>query len=293
MDKAHIVYFSGTGGTALAAETLSASLRGNGAQTRVSEIFHDRLPEIRPDEYLILLFPVYAGDAPSPVAEWVASLGQTQQGKAAVIAVSGGGEVSPNTACRVKTIRQLEKRGYRVAGEYMLCMPSNLIVPTPEATAVRLIRALPDVCGRIADEILVETPNRKQPLRKDRVILPFLAAEKAGSKLFGKTLKANSSCIHCGLCAKNCPRGNIHMRDGKPAFGWRCALCLRCLYACPQHAIQTPMPLLKRAVFKDGFDLQAIRRKAAAQADASQEAQDAKTGGVWEGVAAYLEQKSV
>jgi ferredoxin len=292
-DQAHIVYFSGTGGTALAAETMSASLRGKGAETRVSEIFHDKLPQARLDELLVLLFPVYAGDAPSPVAEWIASLGQAQRGKAAVIAVSGGGEVSPNTACRVKTIKRLEKRGFAVIGEYMLCMPSNLIVPTPEAIAVSLIRALPEQCGRIADEILAGTKNRKRPLRRDRVILPFLAAEKAGAKLFGKTLKADSSCIHCGLCAKNCPRGNIQMRDEKPAFGWRCALCLRCIYACPQHAIHTSMSLLKKAVFKDGFDLQALRIKAAAQDGASQEAQDAKADGLWEGVAAYLEQKSV
>jgi len=292
-DRAHIVYFSGTGGTALAAETMSASLRGRGAETTVSEIFYDKLPQARLDELLVLLFPVYAGDAPSPVAEWIATLGNARQGKAAVIAVSGGGEVSPNTACRVKTIKRLEKHGFLVVGEYMLCMPSNLIVPTPEATAVRLLRVLPEQCGRIADEILAGTKNRKRPLRKDRVILPFLAAEKVGAKLFGKTLKPDSSCIHCGLCAKNCPRGNIQMREGKPAFGWRCALCLRCIYACPQHAIQTPMLMLKRAIFKEGFDLQSIQRKAAAETGAPPEEPDAKTDGVWEGVAAYLEQKSV
>jgi ferredoxin/flavodoxin len=292
-EQTHIVYFSGTGGTALAAETLSASLRGKGAQTRVSEIFHGRLPQAEPGERLVVMFPVYAGDAPSPVTRWIATLNWAQGGKAAVIAVSGGGEMTPNTASRVKTIRRLEQRGYRVIGEYMLCMPSNLIVPTPEATALRLLRALPEQCGRIADEILTDTPNRKRPLRKDRIILPFFAAEKAGSKLFGKTLKANGACTACGLCAERCPQGNIRMRNGKPAFGWRCALCLRCVYACPQRAIQTGMPVLKRAVFADGFDLQALRRKAEAQPEALSGAADEQSGGIWDGVAAYLERESV
>ncbi len=291
-EQAQLVFFSGTGGTALAVETLSAALRGKGVQTRVSEILHGKPPKVQPGERLIVLFPVYAGDAPSPVARWIRSLGQAREGKAAVIAVSGGGEVSPNTACRMKTIRRLEKHGFRVIGEYMLCMPSNMIVPTPEAIALRLLRALPEQCGRIADAILADTPNRKPPLRGDRLLLPLLAAEKAGSRLFGKSLKAGAACTSCGLCAKRCPCGNIRMKDGKPRFGWHCALCLRCVYGCTQHAIQTGMPVLKRAVFKEGFDLEALRRKAA-ELEQAPEATDETVGAAWEGVTAYLEQKSV
>ena len=284
--KAHIVYFSGTGGTALAAQTLSDSLMEKGVEIRLSEIFREDMPEIKPDESLILMYPVYAADAPGPVYKWIDSTEKTQNRKATVISVSGGGEVSPNTACRVKAVKRLGRKGFKVINEYMLCMPSNFIMPTPIDLAVKLIRVLPEKCGKIAEEIVSETPGRKKPLFLDRITIIFFSMEKLGSKVFGKTLKAFDECNGCGLCAKTCPRGNIMMDGGRPKYGWKCVICMRCVYACPKHAIRVRLPLLKNAVLKDGFDLRGIQMSAEAADDKADEISD--TGLLWEAVVRYI-----
>ncbi len=51
--------------------------------------------------------------------------------------------------------------------------------------------------------------------------------------------KLESSCIGCGLCAKNCPISAIELIDKRPV--WikdKCVMCLSCLHHCPKFAIQ-------------------------------------------------------
>lgn len=48
----------------------------------------------------------------------------------------------------------------------------------------------------------------------------------------------NHACIHCGLCAKNCPVHAIEMKENKPFWVLpKCDHCLRCLHCCPVEAI--------------------------------------------------------
>ena len=288
-DSIHIIYFSGTGGTAFAAKTLAAEITG--AKVRVSEIFRDNNPEIGQGEMPVLMYPVYAADAPVPVLRWIDSLEKHEGSKAVVISVSGGGEVSPNTACRVKTIRRLEKKGFIVTGEYMLCMPSNFIAPTDDDLAASLINILPQKCKKIAEEMVMEKTNRKKPLLIDRIMLVFFSLEKLGAKFFGRLLKADEKCNGCGLCAAKCPRANIKMDNGRPKFGWKCAICMRCIYSCPKNSIHARFPILKKAVFTQGFDLDTIIKEAQ-KATQEQDATEDK-GYLFKGAAEYLQQDSV
>ena len=59
-----------------------------------------------------------------------------------------------------------------------------------------------------------------------------------GCKHSSRYWHADDRCDACGLCARACPAGNIHLVEGRPAFGSECTMCLRCLSICPQQAIQ-------------------------------------------------------
>ncbi|MBY6828977.1 4Fe-4S binding protein, partial [Clostridium botulinum] len=41
----------------------------------------------------------------------------------------------------------------------------------------------------------------------------------------------------CGMCVRNCPKGNIVFENGGVVFHSNCILCLRCIYICPSNAI--------------------------------------------------------
>lgn len=48
----------------------------------------------------------------------------------------------------------------------------------------------------------------------------------------------DDNCNNCRNCERICPRGNIKIKNGKPAWDHDCELCFACIQWCPQEAIQ-------------------------------------------------------
>lgn len=261
-----IVYFSGTGGTKKAAELLAVTLEERGARVIRHELSVQTLSDMRTEEdLLVIMYPVYALSAPGPVFEYIKKLREADKIPAAVLSVSGGGEVTPNKACRVRAVRLLEKKGYHVVYEKMLVMPSNVFVNTPFDVAVCLLRVLPGKINKIADDLLNGRCRRTKPGLINRLLSIFGELEKAGAKLLGRHIKVCNACTSCGICLDNCPMGNITLKDNKPVFGKKCVTCLKCFYNCPQKAL-TP-GYGKFIVLKEGFNLADIEKAAADTTD--------------------------
>jgi len=293
LNKYRIVYFSGTGCTALAAQSLEKTLRERGCETGLTSIKTDGGGAVNSADAgdgensagaLVLLFPVYACTAPGPVMEWLANLGKADGLPAAVISVSGGGEVSPNTAGRVSVVKALERKGYDVFCENFLVMPSNIAIATPEPLSVLLLQVLPDKVRALADDLLSGGRKRKTPLFFDRVFARIGKALRGYAKRWGRSTRVSADCDGCGLCAGSCSCGNITMSDSKPGFGNKCCMCLGCFYACPKGALT---PKTAKSLNIKGFDLKAAAEKAsvAERADAGQ----IRVGHVWAGVKSYLQ----
>ncbi len=287
MKTVHLVYFSGTGGTARVAFGLEQAFQRHGLQVRVTELNAQPHPAVEAD-LLVLAYPVYACNAPVPVDEWVAQAPEGNNTPAEVVSVSGGGEVTPNTACRIEVIRRLEKKGYRVDQEAMFVMPANFILPYGDALSAMLLRAAPVKAEAFVSSILSGGRNRTKPHILDRLAARLCAAEKKGSRVFGKKLKANGNCTGCGWCAGHCPRENIVMQGERPQFGERCVICLRCVYGCPMKAIVPGMG--KRFVLRQGFDLGAVEERTKHMSEFPPVSQVAK-GLMFKGVKAYLEDR--
>ena len=285
----HIVYFSGTGGTALAAKRLSETFSKRDIPVHTSEIFRNDYPIIQTEEILILMFPVYAADAPMPVFKWISSISKNSYLKAIVISVSGGGEISPNSAARYRTVKKLTKKGFAVSNEYMLCMPSNFIMPTEDNLAKKIIEILPRKCGQIVNDIIGNVEREMNSNVVDCIIMHICQAEKLGSKIYGRTLKVDNNCNGCELCAKKCPMGNITMEDNKPTFNWKCTLCMRCVYGCPLSSIRPIIPILKKAVLKQGYDIKKYEKMALEQSP-DEEINFSKSA-IWRGVVKYIKEE--
>jgi flavodoxin len=150
-----IVFFTGTGGTEMAASRLSAAFEKRGATVIVQPLdIHKPVAANDRANLLSVMFPVYAGNAPGPVYAYIKSRPCMDGLPAAVISISGGGEAFINKASRLHTVRLLKNKGCRVVYEKMLVMPANAIAPTPDDLAWRLIRVLPDKAEKIAGDIM-------------------------------------------------------------------------------------------------------------------------------------------
>ena len=86
----------------------------------------------------------------------------------------------------------------------------------------------------------VEAFRERQPVGSrvgltDRI---WAAAYKATENWARARLHADEACEGCGLCSRICPVDNVDLVNGRPSFGNQCALCMRCIHACPNEAIQ-------------------------------------------------------
>jgi ferredoxin len=289
-----IVYFSGTGGTKIAAEKLAESFTGFGVTVIQQELnAQEQQDRQTKEDLLIVLYPVYALNAPEPVYKYINNHDVAENIPAAIISISGGGEVTPNKACRRRVIKLLENKGYRVVYEKMLIMPSNIFTATPLNASVRLLKVLPVKASQIAGDLLGGVVCRTRPGLINTALSAFGELEKIGARQFGRHIASSADCTGCGICAAHCPVGNIRMAGGRPVYGGKCITCMKCLYGCPQKALKPGFG--KFFMVKEGYNLADIVRAAAdgTGCGADQAQYDAREikGISWAGVRRYLEEK--
>lgn len=282
--KIKIVYYSGTGSTAIVADHFYKIFQKKDIATTKYSLKAGTMPNEEDEDLLLVIYTVHALNAPEPVYKWIGELSKTNKAKAAVISVSGGGEVSPNTACRVECIKRLQAKGYEVFYERMLVMPSNWIVATKEPLAVKLLEVLPQRAEKIVEDLLAGKTHKMTPKFIDRMLSKLSELEKTQSKFFGKKISKSEKCNKCGWCSTHCPAGNIKMEADGPVFQNKCHMCLNCIYGCPQKALQPGIG--KFVVIKEGYNLKELEKKVPYPEPVDVE--NLAKGYVWKGVKNYL-----
>ncbi|WP_312432175.1 EFR1 family ferrodoxin [Lacrimispora sp.] len=281
-----LAYFSGTGGTKAIVSCFETQFIKSGIHVNVIDISRgNTYHEEKASDLLIIFSPVYAFRLTTLVEQWIKNLPKTQNMPAAVISVSGGGEISPNTACRVHCKRLLVKKGYHMIYEKMFVMPSNYASQADYQINLQLLHVIPQKVTQAITEIL----SGKIALTKPRVLDRFFAfigkAEHFGAKIFGLSIHASKECTQCGLCERKCPANNIKIQNGLPKFGSNCMWCLKCIYDCPHHALSPGA--FKFSVLKDGYNLTEMSEQAKTQCDAEHQPSGSM---LWQGVMDYLKE---
>lgn len=286
--KAQIVYFSGTGGTRMAALALADALAKREVMTERFVLNGKARFAAESGALLIVMYPVYAFSEPEVIEEFLADLPFCANQSAAVIAVSGGGEVSPNTASRCRTIRYLKKKGYATVYEAMVVMPANMMTEFSEELSLLLLAVLPEKMEKIAGDLSNGVVKRLKAHVYDRFFAYIGLLERIGGPDFGRKIKVSFACKGCGLCVAKCPRGNIVMENGRPHHKDRCIVCLGCIYRCPQKAL-TP-GICKSFVFAS-YDLKPLQKQLASgawQRPCEEEIKAMTKGYLLSGVRKYL-----
>ena len=252
-----VLFFSGTGNTAFVAQTVARQvadvLSDPGVEIEVRSIEWQAAEDVGTFDVLALGSPVYACDAPRLVCDYVDRLPPGEGRGAFVFCTKGlvaGGTVERNLA-------RLAARGYDPLGGGSVLMPGTDGLAIAGKGSVMARKAVEKDYDRlpgvdrlaVALSLAVQERVRGTPGEvggNTRAPSPKVAwADRLWSWLYQATehyalsrLHADEACVGCGLCARLCPVQVIEMRDGRPCLGEGCALCLRCLHACPEEAIQ-------------------------------------------------------
>ncbi|MFI3229364.1 MAG: EFR1 family ferrodoxin [Bacillota bacterium] len=225
MEKRIVFYFSGTGNSMSVAKGLVAS----------GELIDISLA--KPQEYTAdvigLVYPTYCFEAPSIVKAFVAACKFNANYVFAV--ATCGGQVGNATGCIGKILES--KKGF-LSYSASVVLPDNCLLfkSTPESRR-KMLDAEADTVAKIACDI----ENRKLSSYKYTKMneITTKASWFAMKKVMGlDNKKANTSCVGCGLCMRECPMDNIKVKGTTVTFGKSCQECYKCIHICPKGAIK-------------------------------------------------------
>lgn len=238
-----IYYFTGSGNSLTIARRLSEDL----TETEIVSIPRVFGQEIQVTSRRIgFVFPTYAYGLPRMVQEFVSQLQVPEQTYVFGITSNCG---IPGPTLR-KLDRLLRKQGQRLqAGFSVLDARSSLINDPDNDTLQKIMISanrgqMPEKSHARMDEIVrIIAAEQKSPIETSTRITNMLGGllnplASASFKSMAKDFWTSESCTGCGTCARVCPRGNIEIVDGRPAWGEDCEMCHACIQWCPAAAIE-------------------------------------------------------
>lgn len=226
-DSIMIFYFSGTGNSCWAAQTLAESL-GDTAKSILDGTVSDLTGEVR----VGLVFPIYAWGVPEPMLDFVKKLPKTD---AFTFGLCTCGADAGQAMKKLSKIFHLDS-------SYSLAMPNNYVVGS-ELDAPEEVREKLAAARKSLETIAGEIGRRQRVYRVEEGKLAFLKSNfiNKGFNGYARSTKpffVTDRCVGCGQCAALCPAKTITMTDGKPRWGDKCYQCMACINRCPQTAIE-------------------------------------------------------
>ena len=239
-----IFYFSGTGNTQWAAETL-AQATGEQLLFIPEEMKGACRYELQEGERLGFCFPVHGWQPPHIVRAFIRKATFNINPGTFVFALVTCGDSIGRTMEMLN--KDLREKGFRAVSLYSLIMPESYVclpfmyTDTPKREHEKITKAKADL-----DIIVQEVKNCQSGItRTTRGLTPWTFTHIIGAYFNGKMITDKKFtvdadvCIHCGKCQKVCPTGDVRLVDGVPQWqhDGSCTNCLACYHHCPQHAI--------------------------------------------------------
>lgn len=237
--KGVLYYFSGTGNTKWAADKLQEVFDRYGVQLDLKSMEEEKRADITGYSFLVIGTPVYAEIEPRIVEDFISTFPACET-RTRCIVYSTQGAAKCSAVRRISS--ELAKKGYDIVVEAMIEMPNNFhFYFGKEPSGKKMRRVMIGAERRLSK--LARDFSRDRGHKTKTFVLRLSVGTLVG-KAFRKSipklsqnLTASSGCIKCGLCLRNCPKGNITFEGGRAIIHSNCILCLRCIHLCPENAI--------------------------------------------------------
>lgn len=241
-----IFYFSGTGNTKWAVETLAKAIGDR--VIFIPDVVNDHYHlHLAPNERIGICFPIHGWRPPTIVRKFIERLSiDNLDGNYVYALVTAGDTVGE----AVDVLRSdLAKHNVTLHAACSLIMPESYVglpfmdVDTVENERRKISGAVEKlewftakVTGRIRGVEDLTIGN--WPKVNTRIIGGFFHRYLVGDKPFHITA---DKCLGCGKCARSCPINNIAWEKGEmPKWNHSkaCMACFSCYHHCPTHAIE-------------------------------------------------------
>lgn len=255
--KLQILYFSGTGNTDYVARYLARHLALEIPQPALEidarPIEWQPADQVSGFELIAVGFPVYAADSPKLFQDYLDEL-PPGEGRGAFafctkgayagravqrtllrlaarsyVPLGGGSVIMPGTDGLSMTSRNSWLARKALAKDYDRLQDADRLIDDMTAIIGQLVR------GHSAEALRPSRSRGDGATWLDRL---WAWCYRLAEDYTRDRLYADKGCNGCGLCERICPVENIQQSNGHPQFASQCMLCLRCLHACPQEAIQ-------------------------------------------------------
>lgn len=228
-------YFLGTGNTQTLVDYVVRRLISQGHHVSLKRIENGYEPDSAAAD-LWLAFPVNSQAVSPFIWRFMQSLPRSEGTKVYVITTLN------NSAYVLQPLYNLLKtKGYVPASACELSMPNNML----ESEACNdLDQRLFAAAYHTIDHWIRQTMagegswssqykgSKFVSFLSRRTVLPWMSM-----RVMLKLRTNPTKCTTCGLCARQCPVGNITMMDQFPVHGSKCEFCMKCAANCPKKAI--------------------------------------------------------
>lgn len=232
------IYLSGTGNTKHCVEKLVHLIDNT---SRCVPLEHPRIVYLLGKQNTIVLgYPTQFSNAPFMVRDFIKRNGSLWKGKKLFLVNTMGLFSGDGTGC---TARILKKFDAEILGGLQIKMPDSVCDSKLLKKSVEENRQIVKNADERIEQVAKQLRHGKYP--QDGLSLIAHVKGLFGQRLwfYRKTtgytdkLIISDACIGCGLCSKECPMGNIQVKDKRAVSGNRCTMCYRCISLCPQKAI--------------------------------------------------------
>ena len=220
-----ILCFSGTGNSRYIAKRIADALQDEVVDLNAKIKAADRSP-VQTGRNIIVVTPTYAWRIPRVVSEWISGT-ELVSAERIWFVMDCGSEIG-NAA---KYNRRLaEQKRLRYMGTAQIIMPENYIAmfDAPEAEEAGKIveKAEPDIDDAIAHIKTGQAFTVPRNNLYDRIMSGPVNPVFYQFFVKAAAFHANSACIGCGQCVRNCPMNSIKLENGKPSWGKECTHCM-------------------------------------------------------------------
>ena len=243
INKAVIIYFSGTGNTSFLASLIKERLeRENLYLTNICSIdYKKEVIDLSSYDLIIFSYPIYAFNSPIIFDKYLKKLKFIKNKKYYILKQSGE-PLSLNNSSSAFIKRKLRKNKIKLNGEYHFLFPYNIHFRYSD----EFVKELYNSTLKLLDIFIYDLKNSKVSKIKSNPFIYLNALifkiQRLGGPVNSYFYKIDySKCIHCNKCMNDCPTNNIVKVNDKYKFNNKCIMCMRCSFFCPKDAINIGM----------------------------------------------------